>query len=112
IYVNRIDTRFGDPDVFVAHSRDQGATWSEPVRVNDDPKGNGKAQLFTWMAVDPADGSVNVIFFDRRNTTDHRMGLTLARSVDGGRTFVNHPVNQEPFAVDGSVFFGDYIGVA
>jgi hypothetical protein len=112
IYVNWIDVRHGDADVFVTCSRDQGATWGEPVRVNDDPKGNGKAQLFTWMAVDPADGSVNVVFFDRRDTTDHRMGLTLARSVDGGQTFVNYAVNQEPFAVEGRVFFGDYIGVA
>ncbi len=112
VYVNWIDKRHGDPDVFVTASRDGGDTWGEPVRVNDDPTGNGKEQLFTWMTVDPADGSVNVIFYDRRDLKDTLTGLTLARSVDGGRTFVNYKVAQEPFACSRGVFFGDYIGVA
>ncbi len=112
IYVNWIDERHGDLDVFLLASRDGGATWSEPVRVNDDPKGNKKAQLFTWMAVDPADGSVNIVFYDRRDLEGTQTGLTLARSVDGGRTFVNHRINQEPFPTEKAGFMGDYIGVA
>ena len=64
IYVNWIDERNGDLDVFVAASRDGGKTWSAPVRVNDD--GKGAAQMFTWLAVDPADGSLNLVFHDRR----------------------------------------------
>ncbi|PYT04838.1 MAG: hypothetical protein DMF65_01325 [Acidobacteria bacterium] len=112
LYVNWIDARNGDPDVFVASSRDGGETWSAPVRVNNDPVKNGKAQFFTWMAVDPADGSLNVVFYDRRDTSDTLTGLTFARSTDGGRTFVNHKINQEPFACDARVFFGDYTGVA
>jgi hypothetical protein len=112
VYVAWIDQRHGDPDVFLAASRDGGTTWSEPLRVNDDDKGNGKEQLFTWMAVDPLDGSVNLIFYDRRDLKDTQTGLTLARSVDGGRSFVNHRVQQEPFPCYPDVFFGDYIGVA
>jgi hypothetical protein len=112
LYLNWIDARDGDPDVFLAASRDGGETWSAPVRVNDDPAGNGKAQFFTWMAVDPADGAVNVAFYDRRDTQGTLTALTLARSTDGGRTFVNYRVEQEPFACDEKVFFGDYLGVA
>ena len=57
-----------DPlDVHFIRSTDGGTTWSAPVRVNDDPIGNGKVQFLTWMAVDPTDGSVNVIFYDRRS---------------------------------------------
>ncbi|HSB60147.1 MAG TPA: sialidase family protein [Vicinamibacteria bacterium] len=112
VYVTWIDERNGDPDVFVIASRDGGATWGEPVRVNDDPKGNGKAQLFAWTAVDPADGSVNTVFYDRRGLEGTATGLTLARSVDGGRTFVNHRVAQKPFACRDEVFLGDYIGLA
>jgi hypothetical protein len=111
IYVNWADRRNGDPDVFLTVSRDGGATWSQPLRVNDDPKGNGKEQFFTWMAVDPVDGSVNVAFYDRRDLEGSKTGLMLARSVDGGRTFVNHKINQEPFECQPKVFFGDYIGV-
>ena len=34
-------------------------TWLAPVRVNEDVK--GAAQMFTWMAVDPADGVTRVL---------------------------------------------------
>jgi hypothetical protein len=112
LYVNWIDARNGDPDVFVAASHDGGETWSQPVRVNDDPIRNGKAQFFTWLAVDPVDGSLNVAFYDRHDTTGTLTGLTFARSTDGGRTFVNYKINQTPFACDPKVFFGDYLGVA
>ena len=111
IYVNWADLRNGDPDVFLAASRDGGATWSKPLRVNDDPVGNGKEQFFTWMAVDPLDGSVNVVFYDRRDLDSTRTGLTLARSIDAGRTFVNHKINQEPFVCERGPFFGDYLGI-
>jgi hypothetical protein len=110
VYVNWIDERNGDPDVFIAASRDGGRTWSAPIRVNDD--GKGAVQMFTWLAVDPVDGSLNVIFHDRRNQKDKGTTLTLARSVDGGKTFVNHSVPVPPFdCCDRSTFFGDYNGI-
>lgn len=112
LYVNWTDERNGDQDVFVASSADGGETWSQPVRVNDDPVKNGKAQFFTWMAVDPVDGSVNTIFYDRRDTEGTMTRLTMARSTDGGRTFVNHKINLEPFSCNAAVFFGDYSGIA
>jgi hypothetical protein len=112
LYVNWIDERNGDQDVFVMSSRDGGETWSAPVRVNDDPARNGKAQFFTWMAIDPADGSINVIFYDRRDGTGTQTRLTLARSVDGGKTFVNHKVDLPPFSANPRVFFGDYSSVS
>ena len=111
VYVSWIDVRNGDPDVFVTASRDGGDTWEAPVRVNDDPRGNGRAQLFTWMAVDPVDGSVNLVFLDRRNTEGPAQEVTVARSTDGGRTFRNLRVNQEPFACSEGVFYGDYLAI-
>jgi hypothetical protein len=111
IYLNWIDERNGDPDVFVRSSRDGGETWSPPVRVNDDKIGNGKAQFLTWLAVDPMDGSLNLVFYDRRNLEGTKTGLTLARSVDGGKTFVNYKINLEPFESNQQIFFGDYNGI-
>ncbi|MBA4064628.1 MAG: hypothetical protein C0501_13125 [Isosphaera sp.] len=114
VYVCWADKRNGDADVFVAASRDGGRTWGGPVRVNDDPPKNGRDQLFAWMAVDPADGSVNVVFFDRRDNAgpaDTRLAVTVARSVDGGRTFANFPVKLDPFLI-GRGFMGDYNGIA
>jgi hypothetical protein len=112
LYVNWIDARNGDPDVFVMSSRDGGETWTPPVRVNDDPLKNGKVQFFTWMSVDPIDGSVNTVFYDRRDTEGAKTKLTLARSVDGGLTFVNYQIDQRPFVCDPKVFFGDYSGIS
>jgi hypothetical protein len=110
VYVNWIDERNGDPDVFLAASRDGGRTWSAPVRVNDDVKGS--TQMFTWLAVDPVDGSLNIIFHDRRGQSGTMTGLTLARSVDGGRTFVNHAIPVTPFdCCSKSAFMGDYNGI-
>jgi hypothetical protein len=111
IYVNWIDERNGDPDVFLMYSRDGGATWSQPVRVNDDKVKNGKVQFFTWMAVDPVDGSINIVFYDRRDYEGNKTGLTLARSVDAGKTFVNHKIAQPAFDCNTNVFFGDYNGI-
>jgi len=112
LYVNWIDERNGDPDVFVMSSRDGGDTWSAPVRVNDDPVKNGKAQFFTWMSVDPADGSINIVFYDRRDGSGTQTQLTLARSVDGGRSFVNHKIDVPPFTVNARAFFGDYASIS
>ena len=112
LYVNWIDARNGDLDVFVMSSRNGGETWSAPVRVNDDPVKNGKVQFFTWMSVDPADGSINVVFYDRRDTPGTQTRLTLARSVDGGRTFVNHKIDQQPFSANTGAFFGDYSSIS
>ncbi len=110
IYVNWIDARHGDLDVLVAASRDRGRTWSAPVRVNDDPP--GAAQLFTWLAVDPVDGALNLVFHDRRGQRGTETGVTLARSVDGGRTFVNYPLPEIRFdCCAASEFFGDYNGI-
>jgi hypothetical protein len=110
VYVNWIDERNGDPDVFVAASRDGGATWSAPLRVNDDAKGG--VQMFTWLAVDPVDGSLNVVFHDRRGQTGKATTVTLARSVDGGKTFMNHKLPVPAFeCCERSAFLGDYNGI-
>ncbi len=112
LYVNWIDERNGDKDVFLMHSRDKGITWSDPVRVNDDPDEDGRDQFFTWMAVDPIDGSINIAFYDRRDTTETGTRLTLARSIDGGQTFKNMPIAFPEFDCNNPrLFFGDYIGI-
>jgi hypothetical protein len=112
LYVNWIDARNGQPDVFLMSSSDGGETWAAPVRVNDGPLRNGRAHFFTWMSVDPVDGSVNVVFYDRRETEGTMTKLTLARSVDGGKTFVNHKIDQPAFECDPKTFFGDYSSIS
>lgn len=112
IYVTWSDYRNGDLDVFISSSIDRGKHWSTAVRVNNDPVHNGAEQFFQWLAVDPVDRSVNVMFYDRRRDPNNRKQVVvLARSSDGGRTFNNYAWTEEPFEA-GGVFFGDYSGLA
>ncbi len=105
------DSRHGDRDVFVVSSHDGGSTWSEPVRVNDDAVGNGRDQAMETLAVDPADGSVYVLFYDRRGDDENlRAAITLARSTDGGRTWANYAWSD--VASDPRVgCLGEYLGL-
>src|SRR5262249_29226154 len=100
-----------DPDVFLTVSRDGGESWSEPMRVNNDAKKNGREQWFPSVVVDPVDGSVNIVYYDRGAQEGTRTDVTLARSVDGGRTFAYYKVNEQPYDLSKMGFFGDYLGL-
>jgi hypothetical protein len=112
LYVAWSDYRNGDLDIFIATSDNKGKHWSEPIRVNNDPVHNGAEQFFQWLAVDPTDGSVNVLFYDRRGDPQNQKQIVaLARSTDRGRNFTNYGWTDEAFEA-GDVFFGDYTGLA
>jgi hypothetical protein len=112
LYVTWSDYRNGDLDVFLVASDDGGKRWSEPVRVNNDPLHNGAEQFFQWLALDPTDGSIDVLFYDRRGDPQNRKQIVvLARSTDGGHSFNNYAWTDTPFEASG-VFFGDYTGLA
>jgi hypothetical protein len=52
-----------------------------------------------------------VLFYDRRNYPDTRTDVYLARSTDGGATFIDFRISDSPFAPTTSTFFGDYINI-
>jgi hypothetical protein len=111
LFVTWSDYSNGDIDVFSSTSTDGGKKWSTPVRVNNDSVHDGAEQFFQWLAVDPVDGSANVVFYDRRGDPDNRkQTVTLARSTDGGKSYQNFAWTSEPFEAEG-VFFGDYSGI-
>ena len=56
-------------DVAFVRSTDDGETWSEKVRVNDDPEGNGAWQWFGMMSVAP-NGRIDAVWNDTRNYLD------------------------------------------
>src|SRR5215475_2174364 len=112
LYVTCGDYRNGDLDVFCASSVDGGRTWSSAARVNNDSIHNGADQFFQWLAVDPIDGTANVVFYDRRRDAANRKQIVvLARSSDAGHSFSNYAWTEEPFEAS-EVFFGDYTGLA
>jgi hypothetical protein len=105
-----------DMDIVLIKSSDNGVTWTQPVRVNDDALNNGKRQYFNWMTVDHATGHVYLVFYDQRNTASDSAEVYMARSIDGGVTFENFKVSDarfKPKPISGLAggYHGDYIGI-
>lgn len=104
------------PNVYLVKSTDFGATWSTPIQVNSEP--SNKDQWFPAIAVDPADGSVNIVYYDSRNYPNNdSTEVYLSRSLDGGNTWEDIKVSDRahlPRAIAGlaSGYQGDYIGIA
>lgn len=106
IYVNWVDDRDGNYDVWITASRDGGQSWSNPTRINDDD--GQRDQFFTWLACDPVTGDLYTVFYDRRNTKGHETEVYMAYSQDGGETWVNEKISENSFTPNKKVFFGDY----
>ena len=97
LVVSWADGRSGDEDVLLRRSADGGRTWTEAVRVNDNPAGDGTDQYLPRVAVAPS-GRIDVLFLDRRRDTDNiRADAFLAVSEDDGRSFENVRVSSESF---------------
>ncbi len=111
IYVNWSDQRNGvnDTDVWLSKSTDNGDTWSDAIKVNNDD--SGKQQFFTWMTIDQTTGEVIIVFYDRRDYDNTNTDVFIARSSDGGETFENIKISETPFMPSSSVFFGDYTNI-
>lgn len=112
IYVSWSDQRHGesDTDVWFISSKDNGKTWTKPMRVNDDAK--GKQQFFSWMDVDAVTGYIYIVFYDRRNYSDNQTDVYIAFSTDGGKRFVNKKISESPFVPTEEIFFGDYNNIS
>jgi len=117
-----------DADVYVRSSRDGGLTWSDAARVNNNVTGH---QFEGNLAV-AGDGSVHAFFMDKQYdangtesgksaggqacTSHCLVGITYARSDDGGRTWTNQRVTAALWDGDlgrhqeGFPFIGDYTG--
>ena len=108
IYVSWTDQKNGtsDTDVWIIKSTDEGTTWTNPKRINDDI--SGKHQFLTWLAVDQRTGNLYSVFYDRRNYTDEQTDVYLAYSEDGGDSFTNVKISESPFIPSPLLFFGDY----
>ena len=59
----------GDADVFMWETFDAGTTWSDPIRINDDPIANKRMQDLIWADFDD-DGDLIATWRDRRNGAD------------------------------------------
>ena len=105
-----------DIDVYMIRSFDGGSTWSNPIRVNQDPPGLGKTHFFPWITCDPVTGNISIVFYDDRNTTSAQCETWVATSFDGGDTWSDFKVSDVAFTpapIPGLAYgyFGDYLGI-
>ncbi|NIO02183.1 MAG: T9SS type A sorting domain-containing protein [Candidatus Latescibacteria bacterium] len=105
-----------DMDIYMIKSTDGGSTWSAPIRVNQDPAGQGNEHFFPWITCDPLSGDLSVIFYDDRNVDSTSCEVFVANSIDGGETWVDFRVGDvlfTPSPVPGLAggYFGDYLGI-
>lgn len=105
-----------DIDIYLINSTDQGETWSNPTRVNQDPSGLGKQHYFPWITCDPVTGGLCVIYYDDRNLPANKAETYVSYSYDGGASWTDTRVSDfsfTPMPIPGLAYnyFGDYIGI-
>lgn len=112
LYVNWADQLGGvdNTDIWLIKSVDKGKTWSEPKRVNNDESEHH--QFLTWMTIDQTTGYLYFVFYDRREHDKTLTDVYLAWSEDGGETFQNVKISEEPFKPNPKIFFGDYTNIS
>lgn len=108
-----VDPAGSDPDILLHRSTDGGASWSAGIRVNQDSLSTGNIQYFPAGDVDE-NGGINIIFYDDRYTTPDSAEIMLARSTDGGDTWMEMPVSNyrfkpKPIGGGSSGYQGDFI---
>ena len=80
------DYRLGYADIFMSKSRDQGITWSSPVKVTDSPAGS--QNFFPAIDVSPKTGAIKIIYYTNK-LSGFFLDVFVAESNNGGNTFVN-----------------------
>ncbi|MCU7493996.1 MAG: T9SS type A sorting domain-containing protein [Ignavibacteria bacterium] len=113
IYINWSDQRngFGNTDVFITKSTDGGLSWSKAKKVYGITS-KDRDQFFCWAAVDPANGQLWIVYYDRSQTSGAATDVFLSYSKDGGETFTSFKVSESSFVPDPQEFFGDYTNIA
>ncbi len=115
-YVAYMDRQGSDYDIYFRYSDNNAATWSAPLRINDDAVNNGRDQFHPWLTVSP-DGAISVVFYDRRNDpSNYLMDLYFTQSLDGGLSWSENrrvtTVSSDPNAGSRAGLIGEYIGLA
>lgn len=124
VYTEEPVNESNDTEIYSRTSTDDGATWTAPVRVNDDPLGPIRSQFLPYIALDRTTGVVAVGFHDCRNDDGVNGTNTIPNddaeyygtySTDGGATWVPNMRLSGGFsnatASGNGIDYGDYVGL-
>ncbi len=126
VYTKEQKNESDNTDIYVRYSDDNGATWSDGVRVNDDTTVN--SQFLPKIAIDEATGNLAAVWYDSRNdlgaggagdtdgTPNDDAQFWGAFSSDGGVSFganlqISAGTSNSPDSGNG-IDYGDYAGLA
>ena len=126
VYTKEQQNESDNMDIYVGYSDDNGATWSNGVRVNDDRTTN--SQFLPKISLDQTTGNIAVVWYDARNdlgkggagdtngVPNDDAQLWGAFSTDGGASFT--PNIQISAGTSNShdsgngIDYGDYTGLS
>jgi hypothetical protein len=96
VYADAVAENSKDIDIYLKYSDNDGATWSAPVRVNDDAPTT--SQFLPQAAIDPTTGDLAITWYDAREDTADNKLVRLYGTVRGRRR------------VGGRLRFGQWVG--
>jgi uncharacterized membrane protein len=102
--------------IFFSRSTDGGATWSAPVKINNQSGLND--QFFPWLVVDDSNGKLALAYYDTvGDSTRTSTNLYYQSSIDDGQTWsapfkvTSASTNETTAGADSGNQYGDYIGI-
>ena len=126
VYSIELQNESNDTDIYVRYSDDNGATWSNGVRVNDDHSKN--SQFLPKISLDPTTGNLAVVWYDARadlgkggpgdtnGVPNDDAQFWGAFSTDGGLSFTpNIQISagtSNSHASGNGIDYGDYSGLS
>ena len=122
VYANNNPPASGNkPDIFLRYSTDQGATWSDTNRVNDNINPMLSDQWFPEIYCEKDNGRLYIHWYDdRNNPVNYGTDIYATYTEDGGQTFEeNQRLTNTTFlyprpvcAVNSNCYRGDYTSIA
>ena len=127
VYTNEYPAGSQNTDIFVRYSDNNGATWSSPIRVNDDTGVN--SQFLPRISLDSTSGKVAVSWYDSRNdngagssgdtdkiTNDDAefYAAVITPQANGLLVSANQQIAAAPsnsYGANSQIDFGDYTGL-